>query len=159
VFSNAGSGRIEKRGDLRQEFDGGKSNMSWYRVYFLASAGDIRNADEFDVVGDEVALMLADSIHDAVSDLYAGYEVWQDNRLVFRRPNPNSPRPCIPDPVITQRMQVELLRRAIILQKSDTAFARSCRLAERIHQLQGVVGSLRSRKAGYRGSLHERKRA
>jgi hypothetical protein len=133
--------------------------MSWYRVYFLALDGDIRNADDFDAPGDDVALTLADGIHDAVSDLYAGYEVWQDNRLVFRCSNPSAPRPSIPDHVITQGMQAELLHRATTLQKSDTAFCRSRRLAERIHQLHEILGSSRSRKAGRRGSLDERKRA
>ena len=119
--------------------------MSWYRVYFLSAGGDIRNADDFDAPTDEVALTLADGIHEAVSDLYAGYEVWHESRLVFRCPNRAAPRHRIPHQIITRQIQCVLLRREISLQNSDTAFSRSHRLVERINELQEIVGPLRSR--------------
>jgi hypothetical protein len=56
--------------------------MPWYRVYFLSRNGDIRNVDEFVVRDDDTALALADGLHEAVSDLYTGYELWQDTRRI-----------------------------------------------------------------------------
>ena len=118
--------------------------MPWYRVYFLSRNGDIRNVDEFVVRDDDTALALADGLHEAVSDLYAGYELWQDNRRIYRCSDPAS-RPCLQH-VITQGMQAELLRRLKILQSSGTAFGRSRRLVERLNELEDVLGPPRRRR-------------
>ena len=119
--------------------------MPWYRAYFLSRNGDIRNVDEFVATDDNTALALADGLHEAVSDLYAGYELWQDSRRIYRCSHPAA-RPFIPQHVITQRMQAETLRRLEILQSSGTAFGRSSRLVERIKELEEVLGPSRRRK-------------
>jgi len=122
--------------------------MRWYRAYFLSRNDEIRNVDEFVVKDDDTALALTDGVHEAVSDLYAGYELWQDSRRIYRCSDPAS-RPFIPQQVITQRMQAEILRRLEVLQSSDTAFGRSRRLVERMKELQDVLGpSLRRRSLG-----------
>ena len=115
--------------------------MGWYRLYFLGPRGDIRYVDEFYTVNDDVALFLADGLHDAVRDEYAGWELWQDSRRVFRCANSASPRPHISLEAITTKMQADLLRREEILQASGTAFARSRRLLERIRELRQIVGA------------------
>lgn len=119
--------------------------MPWYRVYFLSRNGDIRNVDEFVVTDDDTALALADGLHEAVSDLYPGYELWHDSRRIYRCSNPAS-RPFLPQHIITQGMQAELLRRLEILQSSGTAFGRSRRLVEQLRELEGALGPLGKRK-------------
>jgi len=119
--------------------------MPWYRVYFLSRNSDIRNVDEFVVRDDDTALALADGLHEAVSDLYAGYELWQDSRRIYRCSDPGS-RPFLPQHVITRGMQAELLRRLEILQSSGTAFGRSRRLVERLNELEDVLGPPRRRR-------------
>jgi hypothetical protein len=113
--------------------------MGWYRLYFLSQQGDIRNVDEFSVKTDEHALVLADSLHDAVSDIYAGYELWHDSRRLFRCPNRESTRPFVPQQTITTEMQASLLKREQILHESASAFARSQKLLERIREVEAVV--------------------
>jgi len=121
--------------------------MPWYRVYFLSRNGDIRNVDEFVVTDDDTALALADRVHEAVSDLYAGYELWQDSRRIYRCAHPAS-RPFLPQHIFTQGMQAELLRRLKILQSGGTAFGRSLRLAERLNELEDVLGPRRRKRFG-----------
>jgi hypothetical protein len=120
--------------------------MAWYRVYFLGAPGDIRNVDEFVANDDSSALTLADGIHEAVSDLYAGYEVWQGSRRVFQCLHETA-RPFIPEHVVTEKLQSQMLKREEILYESRTAFARSRHLIERINELQDLFGQPRRRKA------------
>jgi hypothetical protein len=112
--------------------------MGWYRLYFLGRHDDIRNVDEFSADADEQALMLADRPHDAVSDLYQGYEFWQNSRRVYRYANSGSPRPFVRH-VITAQMQASLLRREEVLLTSASAFARSRRLPERMREVREIV--------------------
>ncbi len=116
--------------------------MGWYRLYFLGPHGDIRNVDEFNVNTDDEALILSDSLHDAVSDVYTGYELWQNSRRVYHYANSESPHPFIPQQeLVSTRRQSELLKREEILHESGTAFARSRRLLERIREVREVVGT------------------
>lgn len=117
--------------------------MSWYRVYFLSPSGDIRNVDEFEADGDETAVTFADQIHEAVSDIYEGYEVWHLSRCVARRSTRDKPRPTLCRAVVTERMQASILRREEILQNSETAFSRSRLLLERMRDLREVVKTRR----------------
>lgn len=119
--------------------------MAWYRVYFLSRNGDIRNVDEFVAGDDNSALTLADGLHEAVSDLYRGYELWQGSRRIYRCSHPAA-RPFIPQQVITRGIQAAMLRRLEILQSSETAFGRSRHLVERMKELQDVLGPSRKRK-------------
>ena len=122
--------------------------MSWYRVYFLSPSGEIRNVDEFDADSDESAVTFADQIHDAVSDIYAGYEVWHLSRCVARRADREKPRPSLCSARITDQMQASLLRREEILQSSETAFSRSRLLLEKMRDLRDIV---KTRLHGHRG--------
>jgi len=115
--------------------------MAWYRLYFLGQHGDIRNVDEFSVDTDDQALILSDSLHDAVSDIYTGYELWQNSRRLFRYANSGSPHPLVPQQTITMKIQAEILKREEILHESGAAFARSRRLLERSREVREFVGS------------------
>jgi hypothetical protein len=113
--------------------------MAWYRVYFLSRTGDIRNVDEFEADTDANAVTFADQIHEAVSDIYEGYEVWHLSRCVARRPNREKPRPALCQAQITERFQASLLRREEILHSSETAFSRSRLLLEKMRGLRETV--------------------
>ena len=113
--------------------------MSWYRVYFLSRSGDIRNVDEFESDSDEVAVTFADQLHEAVSDLYPGYEVWHLSRCVTRRSSREKQRPSLCSAQVTDKMQAALLRREEILHSSETAFSRSRMLLEKMRDLREVV--------------------
>jgi hypothetical protein len=119
--------------------------MGWYRVYFLGPAGDIRNVDEFIAAEDASALTLAEGIYEAVSDLYAGYEVWQDSRRILRCLDQEA-RPFMSEKVVSKQLQLQMLKRLEILQESPTAFARSRRLIERLSALRELVGQSRQSK-------------
>lgn len=113
--------------------------MVWYQLYFLGKTGDIRNADEFEAQTDGDATLIADHIHEAVCDLYAGYELWQETRRVIRLVDGGGDaRPYLDYERINARMQASIIRREEIMQASETAFARSRRLLERLSTLQEV---------------------
>jgi hypothetical protein len=124
--------------------------MAWYRVYFLSRAGDIRNVDEFEAETDVIAATFADQIHDAVSDIYEGYEVWHLSRCVARRSNREKPRPAVCHAQLTDRIQASLLRREEVLHSSETAFSRSRLLLERMRDLREIVKT-RHYTHGHRG--------
>lgn len=113
--------------------------MAWYRVYFLSRTGDIRNVDEFDAETDAIAVTFADQIHEAVSDIYEGYEVWHLSRRVARRSSREKPSPPLCHAQITDRIQASLLRREEVLHASETAFSRSRLLLERMRDLRETV--------------------
>ena len=125
--------------------------MSWYRVYFLSRSGDIRNVDEFESDSDEFAVTFADQLHEAVSDLYSGYEVWHLSRCLARRSSREKPRPSLCNAQITERMQASLLRREEVLHNSETAFARSRMLLERMRDLRDVVKTRQYSRGGHEG--------
>jgi hypothetical protein len=126
--------------------------MAWYRVYFLARTGDIRNVDEFEADTDPLAVTFADQIHDAVSDIYEGYEVWHLSRCVARRRNRETPRPALCQAQITERIQASLLRREEILHNSETAFSRSRLLLEKMRDLREIVKTRQYGDRGHRAS-------
>src|SRR6185437_15875287 len=111
----------------------------WYRVYFLSRTGDIRNVDEFEAEADALAVTFADQIHEAVSDIYEGYEVWHLSRRVARRATRDKPRPGLCTAQITERFQASLLKREEVLHNSETAFSRSRLLLEKMRDLREVV--------------------
>lgn len=115
--------------------------MKWYRVAFLDLKGEIRHSDEFFIQNDHIALIIADGLHDAVRDVYAGWELWQDRRCVFRYANGVAPRPPVSLANITIEIQANLLRREEVLQASRAACTRSRRLLERMNELRQIVGT------------------
>jgi len=117
--------------------------MAWYRIYFLSRSGDIRNVDEFEADSDPIAVTFADQIHEAVSDIYEGYEVWQLSRCVARRSSRERPRPALCTAQLTDRIQASLLRREEVLHASETAFSRSRLLLEKMRDLREIVKTRR----------------
>jgi len=128
--------------------------MAWYRVYFLSRSGDIRNVDEFEADSDPVAVTFADQIHEAVSDIYEGYEVWQLSRCVARRSSREKPRPALCHAQITDRIQASLLRREEVLHASETAFSRSRLLLEKMRDLREIVKTRRHNNHRNHGGPH-----
>ena len=126
--------------------------MAWYRVYFLSRSGDIRNVDEFEADTDTLAVTFADQIHDAVSDIYEGYEVWHLSHCVTRRSSREQPRPALCHAQITERIQASLLRREEILHSSETAFSRSRLLLEKMRDLREIVKTRQHNDRGHRAS-------
>ncbi|HEY1506738.1 MAG TPA: hypothetical protein VGF92_20715 [Stellaceae bacterium] len=126
--------------------------MAWYRVYFLSRSGDIRNVDEFEADNDESAATFADQLHDALSDIYAGYEVWHLSRRVVLRISRDEPRPALCRALITERMQASLLRREETLHSSETAFSRSRLLLEKMRDLREIV---KTRQHSHRGDSRQ----
>jgi hypothetical protein len=108
-------------------------------MYFLAFSGEIRNVDEFEADSDESAATFADNIHEAVSDLYVGYEVWNLSRRVAERRSRDNPRPSLCQARVTRQMQALLLRRYEVLQNSETAFSRSRQLPARTRELRNAI--------------------
>lgn len=125
--------------------------MSWYRVYFLSRSGDIRNVDEFESDSDEFAVTFADQLHEAVSDLYPGYEVWHLSRCIARRSSRENPRPLLCSAQITDKMQASLLRREEALHSSETAFSRSRLLLEKMRDLHEIVKTRQYSRRGHEG--------
>jgi hypothetical protein len=126
--------------------------MAWYRIYFLSRSGDIRNVDEFEAETDAIAVTFADRIHDAVSDIYEGYEIWQLSRRVVLRVSRQEPALALCRASITDRMQAALLRREEILHSSETAFSRSRRLLEKMRDLHEIV---KTRQYSHRGDSRQ----
>lgn len=128
--------------------------MAWYRVYFLSRTGDIRNVDEFEAETDPVAVTFADQLHEAVSDIYQGYEVWHLSRCLARRSGREKPRPALCHAQITERMQASLLRREEILHNSETAFSRSRLLLEKMRDLRDIVKTRQYNHRAQDGGRH-----
>jgi hypothetical protein len=112
--------------------------VALYQLYFLGKAGDIRNSDEFEACCDQDAQVFAYHLHEAICDLYSGYELWQETRRVQRFANDGKARPCLDYQCISREMQASILHREEILQESASAFARSRRLLQRLTNLQEV---------------------
>lgn len=109
--------------------------MPWYRMYFLSAAGEIRNADSFEADTDAIAISAAEQIHEAVSDIYSGYELCETNRTVCKFDD-TGVRQLTPAKYGTSPTRAFLLRRLEIMRESETAFARSARLIDRILELR-----------------------
>jgi hypothetical protein len=111
-----------------------------YRLYFLGKKGDFQNVEDFSAESDDQALLIAESLNDAVSDVYPGYELWQGARRIFRHPAsavhavPASPA------VIAIDIQAEVLRCEETLRTSGAAFARSRKLLEKIRAAREAAG-------------------
>jgi hypothetical protein len=110
--------------------------MAGYRIYFLNDSGGIEAADTIGVDNDASAVTMADQLHEALSEAYAGYEVWQEARQVAVRKNRASPRPpqCLDE--VTETMQQSLLEREEYLRDSRLTLMQSRKLLQRIEALR-----------------------
>jgi hypothetical protein len=110
--------------------------MAGYRIYFLNESGGIEAADTIEVDSDSVAVTMADDLQEALSEAYAGYEVWQEVRQVAARRDRKAPRPpqCLAE--VTERMQQSLLDREEYLRNSRLTLRESRKLLQRIEALR-----------------------
>jgi hypothetical protein len=110
--------------------------MAGYRIYFLNNSGGIEAADTIEVDNDATAVTMADHLQEALSEVYAGCEVWQESRQVAVRRDRAAPVPpqCLSE--ITEIMQQSLLDREEYLRNSRLTLMQSRKLLLRIAALR-----------------------
>jgi hypothetical protein len=113
--------------------------MAGYRIYFLNGSGGIEAADTVDVENDATATIMADHLQEALSEAYAGYEVWEGARQVAVRRDRTAPQPpqCLAE--ITERMQQSVLDREEYLRNSRLTLMQSRKLLQRIEALRARI--------------------
>ena len=109
------------------------ARMTWYRTYFHSASGSIQGRDEFEAKDDREAMILAEHLFDACSDVCASFELWDGGRRVDTS---FTKMPCPSVSAVSARMQDSLMRREEALQRSGWALARSRRLLERMQGLE-----------------------
>ena len=108
--------------------------MKWYRVYLYSESGSFQGRDEFEAEDDRAAMVVAEHLCDACSDLCASFELWDGGRRVdisFSK----LPRPSVSVEQITLASQASLVRREEAMRNSRWAVARSQRLIEKMESL------------------------
>ena len=60
--------------------------MALYRLYVLNDSGRIESGDDFEAPSDDVALVVADMLCEACSDVCDRFELWQGVRRVEKLP-------------------------------------------------------------------------
>ncbi|HKW52622.1 MAG TPA: hypothetical protein VJO12_02950 [Stellaceae bacterium] len=110
------------------------NEMKWYRVYFYAEREVFQGRQEFMADDDRTAMVLAELLCDACSDLCETFELWDGARRVdmsFSR----MPRPSVSAEQVAAATQTSLVRTEEALLNSNWALARSKRLIERMEHL------------------------
>ena len=112
-----------------------------YRIYFRGGTGAIVGREDFSAEDHDRALLIAEALCDACSDVCMGYELWQGTRLidagVETGPRRLSWRKLAPD---IQQSVVDLEER---LRDSSWAVAESRRLLEQTSRLVDAVAKRR----------------
>ena len=113
----------------------------WYRIYFLNDSGRIDSAAVVAVETDATAVTMAEHLYDATCELYAGYEVWQNDRRIAVAKTPCGQK--VPQSLadISEQMQDSLIDRELALRDSNAYLSQSRRLLERIDRLQHQIAA------------------
>jgi hypothetical protein len=109
--------------------------MKWYRTYLFAGSGSFEGRDEFEADDDRSAMMMAELLCDACSDVCKSFELSQGVRRVDASFRKAAPFPSVGAEQITAMMQTSLMRSEEAMRDSQWAVARSKRLVERIDRL------------------------
>lgn len=109
--------------------------MGSYRIYFHGRSGSIQGRDDVDAEDDRSAVIMAELLWEACSDVCETFEVWQGIRRVDEPCTARS-RPSLGARQVTARMQEALIRREEAIRDSRWAIARSQRLLERMDRLK-----------------------
>src|SRR5215468_3535717 len=105
--------------------------MPTYRVYFRNQHTFIIGRDDFVAADDEDAVVIAQTLADACSDLCTRFELWQSKRRVD-----TSPEQTIPNVnEIAARVQNIVLERELALRESKWVIAESARLLKETERL------------------------
>lgn len=115
--------------------------VAFYRIYFRGGTGAIVGREDFAANDDDRALLIAEALCDACSDVCTGYELWQGTRRIDLDARAGSGRlswrRLAPD---IQQSVVELEER---LHDSSWAVAESRRLLEQTTRLVEEVAKRR----------------
>ena len=111
--------------------------MRTYRIYFLASDHRIVGREDFQAVGDDNALVVAEALYGACSDACAGFSLWDGTRQL----DATAPVPFESVDKITRRAQEHVLEVEIRLHDSNWAIASSARLLAQISLLRARLTS------------------
>jgi hypothetical protein len=108
--------------------------MKWYRVFLYSASGSFQGRHEFEAGGDREAMMVAELLCDACSDLCDFFEVWDGPRRIdvsFSK----LPHPSVSAEQTNLATQLLLIRSEEAMRDSNWAVARSRRLIERMERL------------------------
>ena len=126
--------------------------MKWYRVDFYGISGSFQGRHEFEAGDDLTAMMVAEHLCDACSDICESFELWDGVRRVdtsFSR----MPHPAVPLEQISLAAQNSIIKSEDAIRRSHWAIARSERLAERINLLLARRVSTEARVADLMGDI------
>lgn len=111
--------------------------MPQYRLYLLDGGHAIQARDEFGAEDDAAAVVIAQCLFDACSDIYQGYELWcGSNRLTSPLDGSRQAAPFRTLAEITQSTQEVVAERERILLDSAWAITRSQKLVSANRELQ-----------------------
>jgi hypothetical protein len=108
--------------------------MAWYRVYLYGGSGSFNGRHDFEGADDREAMLVAEHLCEACSDLCETFELWQGVRRVdtsFSR----LPHPSVSAEQINLATQNSLIRSEEAMRNSHWAVAQSKRLVERMEHL------------------------
>jgi hypothetical protein len=113
--------------------------QSTYGLYLIAG-GHFADARHFTVGSDEAALAVAYAVHDACSEVFQDFELWQQSRQVAGNASKRGPRPvddAIEVAVATQERVVEVEE---LLMSSRQCVAESRKLIAATEELRERLG-------------------
>lgn len=108
--------------------------MGSYRCFFRGRSGAIQGRDDFEANDDVQAMVLAELLGDACSDICDTFELWQGARRVSI-PHGKTPSPS----EITASAQESLILREELIRDSHWMIARSKRLLEQLEKLNKIA--------------------
>jgi hypothetical protein len=102
-----------------------------YRVYFRNQHSFIIGRDDFPAEDDQHAIVIAQTLAHACSDLCSRFELWRNERRVDAEVSGHFSSNSAE---ITTRVQKTVLERELVLRGSRWVIAESTRLLENIHE-------------------------
>ena len=108
--------------------------MAPYRVYFLNGNGRIEAGHDFDAESDAVALVVADALCEACSDVCDRFELWQGVRRVEKLPVRR-------DPAVLRDAMEQVLKTARAIGERGGVLAQSKTLAAAMERLEREIAA------------------
>src|SRR5690348_2807004 len=108
--------------------------MNWYRMQFYSRSDSFQGRHEFEAENDRAAMMIAELLADACSDLCETFELWDGARRVDASYS-KMPCPTVSAEHVAAMTQTSLIRREEAIHRSHWAIARSKRLIEKMERL------------------------
>lgn len=108
--------------------------MALYRLYFLNAGGRIEVGQDFDAASDELALVVADALCEACSDVCDRFELWEGFRRLEKLPVRG-------DPGLLADAREQILKTARAMRESPGALAGSKTLIAAIERLERDIAA------------------